>query len=88
MLQAVIAFLFWVSGSYLPSKMAASAPTFVSDLVQQMKSLTVDTNEETLLDLAVEHVADAAAEKLGLKQGDTIQIDLNHLQDEKCQRFD
>ena len=33
-----------------------------------MKGLTV-TDEETLLDLAVEHVADAAATKLGLKQG-------------------
>ena len=49
--------------------MAASTPDFVSELVQQMKSLTLETNEETLLDLALGHVSDAAAEKLGLKQG-------------------
>ena len=34
-----------------------------------MKGLTTVMDEETLLDLAVEHVADAAARKLGLKQG-------------------
>ena len=48
--------------------MAESTSTYVSELVDQMKSLTV-MDEETLLDLAVEHVADAAAKKLGLKQG-------------------
>ena len=49
--------------------MAASTPDFVSELVQQMKSLTMETDEEILLDLAFGHVSDAAAEKLGLKQG-------------------
>ena len=49
--------------------MAASTPDFVSELVQQMKSLTMETDEEILLDLALGHVSDAAAEKLGLKQG-------------------
>ena len=36
-----------------------------------MKGLTV-ADEDTLLDLAVEHVADAAAEKLGLTQGNNV----------------
>merc|ERR1719500_363681 len=36
-----------------------------------MKELTV-TDEDTLLGLAVEHVADAAAEKLGLTQGNSM----------------
>ena len=49
--------------------MAASTPDFVSELVQQMKSLTMETDEEILLDLALGHVADKAAVKLGLKQG-------------------
>ena len=48
--------------------MAKATSTYVSELVDHMKGLTV-TDEETLLDLAVEHVADAAATKLGLKQG-------------------
>ena len=48
--------------------MANATPTYVSELVNHMKGLTV-TDEETLLDLAVGHVADAAATKLGLKQG-------------------
>ena len=43
-----------------------------------MKGLTV-TDEETLLDLAVEHVADAAATKLGLKQGNN-----NNLMESTC----
>ena len=33
-------------------------------LVQQMKTLTMTTDEEILLNLAVEHVADALAGKL------------------------
>ena len=33
-----------------------------------MKYLTV-TDEETLLELAVEHAADSVAEEIGLKQG-------------------
>ena len=49
--------------------MAESTPTYVSELVNHMKGLTTVMDEETLLDLAVEHVADAAARKLGLKQG-------------------
>ena len=48
--------------------MAESTPTYVSELVNHMKGLTV-MDEETLLDLAVEHVADVAAKQLGLKQG-------------------
>ena len=49
--------------------MAESNPTFVSQLVEQMKSLTPEADEDTLLDLALEHVVDAAAEKLALTQG-------------------
>ena len=59
--------------------MAESAPTYVSELVKHMKCLT-ETDEYTLLDLAVENMADAAAEKLGLKQGITmISSNLNKL---------
>ena len=54
--------------------MAESTSTYVSELVDQMKSLTV-MDEETLLDLAVEHVADAAAKKLGLKQGNNNEME-------------
>ena len=48
--------------------MAESTSSYVPELVEHMKGLTV-ADEDTLLDLAVEHVADAAAEKLGLTQG-------------------
>ena len=58
--------------------MAKATPTYVSELVDHMKGLTV-TDEETLLDLAVEHVADAAATKLGLKQGNN-----NNLMESTC----
>ena len=47
-----------------------AASTYVSDLVDQMKGLTDLADEETLLGLAVEHVADGVAENLALKQGD------------------
>ena len=49
--------------------MAESTPTYVSELVKQMKSLTPETDEDTLHDLAVESVVDVVAEKLALKQG-------------------
>ena len=59
----------WLPISHVQSAMAESTPTYVSELVNHMKGLTTVMDEETLLDLAVEHVADAAARKLGLKQG-------------------
>ena len=49
--------------------MGESSPTYVSELVKQMKCLSTETDEETLLDLALDNVADSAAEKLALKQG-------------------
>ena len=49
--------------------MAGAASNYVSELVDQMKGLTAVIDEETLFGLAVEHVADGAAEKLALKQG-------------------
>ena len=64
--------------SHLQSKMAKATSTYVSELVDHMKGLTV-TDEETLLDLAVEHVADAAATELGLKQGNN-----NNLMESTC----
>ena len=54
--------------------MAESNPTFVSQLVEQMKSLTPEADEDTLLDLALEHVADVAAEKLALTQGNNCSV--------------
>merc|ERR1711971_131545 len=59
-------------GSHLQSTMAGAAPTYVSELVDQMKGLTDLVDEETLLGLAVEHVADGVAKKLALKQGNSI----------------
>merc|ERR1711971_48562 len=59
-------------GSHLQSTMAGAAPTYVSELVDQMKGLTDLVDEETLLGLAVEHVADGAAKKLALKQGNSM----------------
>ena len=56
--------------------MAESSPTYVSELVKHMKCLT-ETDEETLLDLALDsvagNVADSAAKKLALKQGNNFQ---------------
>ena len=40
-----------------------------------MKFLTAVTGEETLLELAVEHVADGVAEEIGLKQGKVNEIE-------------
>merc|ERR1719341_1290283 len=52
--------------------MAESSPTYVSQLVKHMKCLTTETAEDTLLDLALDNVADSAAEKLALKQGNSM----------------
>ena len=48
--------------------MAESTPTYVSELVKQMKRITPDTDEDTLHDLADENVVDVAAEILTYKQ--------------------
>ena len=64
----LLSYLLWLPISHVQSTMAESTPTYVSELVNHMKGLTV-MDEETLLDLAVEHVADVAARQLGLKQG-------------------
>ena len=75
-LSAVVMDNLWLwlrlSISHVKSTMAESTSTYVSELVKNMKSyVTTETDEETLIDLAVVHVADAAAEKLGLKQGNS-----------------
>ena len=49
--------------------MAESTPTYVSELVKQMKSLSPETDEDTLHDLAVENVVGVVAKILTLKQG-------------------
>ena len=54
--------------------MAESNPTFVSQLVEQMKSLIPEADEDTLHDLALEHVVDAMAEKLALAQGNNCSV--------------
>ena len=58
--------------------MAESSPTYVSQLVKHMKCLTTETAEDTLLDLALDnvagHMADSAAEKLALKQGNNCSV--------------
>lgn len=48
--------------------MAKSTSTYISELVNHMKGFSV-MDEDTLFDLALEHVTDSAAEKLGFKQG-------------------
>ena len=53
--------------------MAESTSTYVSELVKHMKCLT-EVDEDTLLDLALDNVAESAAEKLALKQGTTAQF--------------
>ena len=53
--------------------MAESSPTYVSQLVKHMKCLT-DVDEDTLFDLALDNVADSAAEKLALKQGNNCSV--------------
>ena len=54
--------------------MAESNPTFVSQLVEQMKSLTPEADKDALLDLTLEHVVDAGAEKLALTQGNNCSV--------------
>ena len=57
--------------------MAESTSTYVSELVKHMKCLT-DVDEDTLFDLALAnvagHMADSAAEKLALKQGNNCSV--------------
>ena len=60
--------------SRVQKTMAESSPTYASELVKHMKSLTPETDEEKLLDLALENVADVAAEKLALKQGNNFSV--------------
>ena len=59
--------------SRLPKAMAESSPTYVSQLVKHMKCLT-EVDEDTLLDLALDNVAESVAEKLALKQGNNCSI--------------
>ena len=64
--------------------MAESSTSYVSQLVKHMKFLTAVTGEETLLELAVEHVADGVAEEIGLKQGKVNEIENLILQKRHC----
>ena len=50
------------------SRMAKSTSSYISELVNHMKGFSV-MDEDTLFDLAIEHVTDSAAEKLGFTQG-------------------
>ena len=59
----------------MQSTMAEAASTYVSELVDHMKGLTEVTDEEILLGLAIEHVANGAAEKLASKQGNNNEVE-------------